>query len=562
MSHSKPINADPDIPLFLRRRPSRDAECAHSLGLLPWLRWPRSSRPLLLFAGLLVPVLGLAATAGGPLPGPLPLLPADNWWNQDVSAAPLDPDSGAFISYIGSTRALHPDFGGEQSPGSTAIYGMPYIVVNASQTKRAVTFDYADESDGVDHGTGLSYPFYPIPDEAVTQPHWIEGGYPGSENAGGDRHMLIVDSDNKYLYELFSVSYSGGEWFAGSGAFFDLKMNGRRPDGWTSADAAGLAILPGLVRYDEVYGSDEIRHAFRFTVRATNGYVWPASHRAGSTAGALPMGARLRLKASKDISAFDPFMQKIFRAMKKYGLIVADNGSDMFISGTFDTRWNNDVLNPAFGALRADDFEVVQLGWQPSPAPTPTFADVPFDHAYYDEIEQLYRDGYTVGCNTNPLMYCPEATMNRAESAVFVERGIHSASYEPQTPSSQVFADVALDSWAAKWVDGLWRDQYTAGCGTNPLIYCPWQGHTRAEGCVFYLRMLNGAAYEPAQSTQQTFVDVSLDAWYAKWVQAAYDAGLLTACQTTPDIRFCPSDPLSRALAAYMMVQAKGLPVP
>jgi hypothetical protein len=474
-----------------------------------------------------------------------------------VSAAPLDPDSAAFIRFIGSTRALHPDFGGEESPGSTAIYGMPYIVVNASQTKRGVVFDYADESDGVDHGTGLSYPFYPIPDEAITQPHWIEGGYPGNENVGGDRHMLIVDSDNKYLYELFSVRYSGGQWFAGSGAFFDLNVNGRRPDGWTSADAAGLAILPGLVRYDEVYGPDEIRHAFRFTVRATNGYVWPASHRAGSTAGALPMGARLRLKASKDLSAFDPFTQKIFRAMKNYGLIVADNGSDMFITGTFDNRWDNDVLNPAFGALRADDFEVVQLGWQPSPAPMPTFADVPLGHPYYDDIEWLYQNGYTAGCAVEPLRYCPDQTMNRAESSVFVERGIHSASYDPPTPSSQVFGDLGLDSWAAKWVNGLWLDDYTSGCGTNPLMYCPWQGHTRAEGAVFYLRMLRGASYEPPQPTEQTFADVPLGAWYARWAQAAYEADLITTCQTTPEMKFCPEDPLSRGLAASMMYRAK-----
>jgi hypothetical protein len=150
-----------------------------------------------------------------------------------------------------------------------------------------------------------------------------------------------------------------------------MNTNNRRPDGWTSADAAGLAILPGLVRYDEVYGPDEIQHAFRFTVRATNGYVYPASHRAGDTAGALPMGARLRLKAGKDISGFPAEMQKIFRAMKKYGLIVADNGSDMYVSGTFDTRWDNDVLNPAFAGLNASDFEVVELEWNP-PTVAPT----------------------------------------------------------------------------------------------------------------------------------------------------------------------------------------------
>jgi hypothetical protein len=158
-------------------------------------------------------------------------------------------------------------------------------------------------------------------------------------------------------------------------------------------------------------------------------------------------------------------------------------------------------------------------------------------------------------------MYCPEATMNRAESAVFVERGIHNAAFDPPAPSSQVFADVALDSWAASWVNGLWADHYTVGCGTDPLLYCPWQGHTRAEGCVFYLRMLNGPGYAPLPPTQQLFADVPLDAWYAGWIHAAYGAGLLPACQTSPDVRLCPEGPLTRALAAYMMVQAKGLPV-
>jgi hypothetical protein len=151
-----------------------------------------------------------------------------------------------------------------------------------------------------------------------------------------------------------------------------MNTNSRRPVGWTSADAAGLAILPGLVRYDEVYDPNvpEISHAFRVTVRATNGFVYPASHRAGNTLGALPMGARLRLKASVDVTqrTSDPNVQKIFRAMQKYGLIVADNGSDMYITGTYETRWNNDILNPAFSKLSASDFEVVQLGYNPQSA--------------------------------------------------------------------------------------------------------------------------------------------------------------------------------------------------
>jgi hypothetical protein len=316
-----------------------------------------------IFAALLA-LWWAPAERNGPIPWPL--FPADNWWNQDISQAPVDPRSAQFLAFVnnGGPRRLHPDFGAYASPGGVDIYGFPYAVVSGDQPKRAVTFYYASESDGVDRSTGRSYPFYPIPDEAISEPYWIEGGPPGAAAPGGDRHMLIIDRDHRHLYELFDLRWTGSQWIAGSGAFFDLNTNARRPDGWTSADAAGLAILPGLVRYDEVTGPDEIRHAFRVTVRATNGYVWPASHRAGSTPQALPMGARLRLKASKDLSVYAPLLQKIFRAMQRYGLIVADNGSDLFVSGTFDPRWNNAVLNPAFRSLTANDFEVIQLGWR------------------------------------------------------------------------------------------------------------------------------------------------------------------------------------------------------
>lgn len=327
--------------------------------IMPVLRVP------LLIASLLVSVRAFAATQGGAIPVPLPLGPPNNWWNTDVSAAPLDPSSASFITSIGPNTTLHPDFGGDAENGN--VYGFPFIVVDGAQPKKSVMFLYSDESDGVNHDTDTSFPFYPVPDEAITNNGWVEGGHPGNvdEREDGDRHILIVDRTNNHLYELYNVWFNGTNWLAGSGAFFDLNTNNRRPEGWTSADAAGLAILPGLVRYDEVFGPDEIRHALRMTVEATNGYVYPASHVAGSTPGALPMGARLRLKASKNISGFAPEVQKIFRAFKKYGLIVADNGSDMYISGTYDTRWNNDVLNPAFAALKASDFEVVQRGWQP-----------------------------------------------------------------------------------------------------------------------------------------------------------------------------------------------------
>ncbi len=303
-------------------------------------------------------------TLGGALPAPNPLFPPDNWWNVDVSAAPVDPGSAGFIGFIGTMRGLHPDFGGDVDPMDplAGIYGFPYIVVPGTQPLESVRFVLSDDQS--DHGAAGRPAGYPIPTAARTQPKWIEGGTPGGGD-GDDDHMLIVDRDRRILFELYQAHWSVDHWEAGSGAIFALDSDARRPDTWTSADAAGLAILPGLVRYDEAFGSGPIRHAFRCTVRTSNSYVYPASHDAGSSAGALPMGARLRLKASKDISGYTAEVQRIFQAMKTYGLIVADNGSDMYVQGTYDTRWDNDVLNPAFAALKAGDFEVVQLGWRP-----------------------------------------------------------------------------------------------------------------------------------------------------------------------------------------------------
>jgi hypothetical protein len=280
--------------------------------------------------------------------------PDDNWWNQDISNAPVDPQSSAFIDYVGRTRASHPDFG-------PPPYGIPYVGVSGNQPRVAVTFTaYGSESD-----TGFGGEVgYPIPPEAATQPNYVEGGVPGG-GSSGDRHLIVVDRDRWLLFELFASRWnaSAQRWEAGSGAVFNLASNARRPEGWTSADAAGLAILPGLVRYDEAVRGP-VRHALRVTVRSTNGYVWPASHRAGSTPGALPMGARLRLKAAKDLSSYPGYIRNIFRGMQTHGLIVADNGSDLYVTGAMDSRWNNNELNPAFGSLRGDDFEVIQLGWR------------------------------------------------------------------------------------------------------------------------------------------------------------------------------------------------------
>src|SRR5688572_25205398 len=302
------------------------------------------------------------ATQGGAIPVPLPLFPPNNWWNIDISNAPAVSDPTIYHARMGgANKGMHPDFGGDAGDGN--VYGFPFILVNSTQQKLLVDFiDYGDESDGEGQA------FYPVPPEAITMNGWVEGGQPGNVDVreDEDRHILIVDTTNNDLYELYNVWFNGTNWEAASGAFFDMDTNNRRPEGWTSADAAGLAILPGLVRYDEVFGEGEIRHAFRVTFDSTNGHVFPASHTAGSSSNALPMGARLRLKAGKNISGFAPEIQKIFRAFKKYGLIVADNGSAMYVSGVYDTRWNNDVLNPAFSQLKVSDFDIIQLGWHPT----------------------------------------------------------------------------------------------------------------------------------------------------------------------------------------------------
>ncbi len=324
-------------------------------------------------------LLGASVYAQAPqppalLPSPLPLFPPDNWWNTDISSAPVDSNSTNFTNFIGAGVGMHPDFGGND--GTTyGVYGMIYAVVPGTTPLEVVDFStgWPSQSDAGASGRPAGYP---IPLSARTQGRWIEGGLPGG-GAGGDRHMLLVDKDNRILYELYATRWNAGlgRWQADSGAIYYLDGNGRRPDTWTSADASGLAIFPGLVRYDEVFGPNPIRHAFRMTVDFTNGYVFPASHDAttSSNANAVPMGARLRLKAGTNISGYPAYVQKIFQAMKTYGLIVTDNGSDMYVSGAYDTRWDNDVLNPAFASLTASDFEVVQRGWKP-PVATSTGA--------------------------------------------------------------------------------------------------------------------------------------------------------------------------------------------
>jgi hypothetical protein len=271
------------------------------------------------------------------------IFPADNPWNLDISTSAIDPYNTQIIAGFAS-NTIKADFGSRLWNG--APIGIPYIVVCANQPKIAINYtDYGDESD--------PGPF-PIPLNAP-----VEG------NGSGDSHVIALDIDNHILYELFYSRVNGNHWDASSGAIFDLKTNALRPEGWTSADAAGLPIFPGLVRYEEIL-KGVIDHPIRFTLPSSKvmpAYISPARHKVNSTGGqysSLPFGARIRLKANFDISGYSATNQIILRAMKNYGLILADIGSNLYITGAPDERWNNDDLQ-RLGQVHGSDFEVVKF---------------------------------------------------------------------------------------------------------------------------------------------------------------------------------------------------------
>jgi hypothetical protein len=306
------------------------------------------------------PPQGVAAAAGGCGPvalgpgaslGGARMFPDDNPWNQDVSAEAVDPQSAAILARMGTGTKLHADFG---TTWEGAPIGIPYVVVGPDQAPAAINFTaYGDESDPGP---------YPVPAGAP-----IEGGPSGD----GDRHVLAVQCSATTanhlggLFELFVAQpQSNGSWNADSGAKFDPNSNALRPAGWTSADAAGLPIFPGLVRYDEAVEQAEIRHALRFTVsKSRKGYVAPARHFASSQADAdlPPMGMRMRLKASFDVSTYPAPVQVVLKALKQYGMLLADNGSSGYISGSHDMRWNDEELS-SLGKVTFNDFDVVKMG--------------------------------------------------------------------------------------------------------------------------------------------------------------------------------------------------------
>jgi len=290
-------------------------------------------------------VLGwLAAAVLAPTVAGCPVFPADNPWNRRVDRLPVAPGSARLIRSIGLDAHFHADFGSGRWDGGPI--GIPYTVVGGSQRRVRVSFDYADESD---RGP------YPIPPGAP-----IEGG----RQADGDRHVLVVDRAACRLYELFDARpLDGGRaWHAGSGATWDLRSDALRPSGWTSADAAGLPILPGLARYPEV-AQGAIRHALRFTApRTRTAFVWPARHQAGESGDRSlpPMGLRVRLKRSVSLRGLPRQARAIAQAMQRYGLMLADNGSPWYVSGAPDPRWDNDQLH-ALDRLSGRDFEVVTV---------------------------------------------------------------------------------------------------------------------------------------------------------------------------------------------------------
>lgn len=307
-----------------------------------------AGRPLTRLRWLLILLVLTACRADGqgPLPGGpgptlagCPVFPADHVWNARVDHLPLHPRSADYVASIGVNATMHPDFGSGTWLGG--LIGIPYVTVPGSQPLVPVSFYYPSESDPGP---------YPIPADAP-----VEGG--------GDRHVLVVDRDDCLLYEVFDAELQpGGSWEAGSGAVFDLQGYELRPDGWTSADAAGLPILPGLVRYDEV-AAGEIRHALRFTAPVTQrAYVWPARHFASNRTELTlpPMGQRFRLRADFDASGFSAEAQVVVQALKTYGMMLADNGSAWYLSGAPDERWDNQALRD-LRELSGSDFEAVDV---------------------------------------------------------------------------------------------------------------------------------------------------------------------------------------------------------
>ena len=347
---------------------------------------------------------GMNTGRGADLNGFIPF-PTDNAWNTDVSSMPVDPNSDSIIAFIGANSPLHPDFGAGLYNGSKI--GIPYQVVDTT-TQPMVPIRIVAYKTESDPGP------MPVPPNALIE------GYPNPDD--GDRHVLVLDRNGCWLYELYRAFKTHGAWKSDSSAIWDMTINEQRPYTWTSADAAGLPIFPGLVRYDEV-SAGAINHAMRATVPVTRqAFTPPASHWASSetSQNAPPMGMRLRLKASFDISSFPPNDQVILTALKQYGLIVADNGGAMFISGAPDERWNNSELDE-LKTLTASNFEVVLMGPVYTPNNVPTGPSPVVSSFTADPPTIMTGQSSTLSWNVTNAIYTivsPEVGPSRETTAV------------------------------------------------------------------------------------------------------------------------------------------------
>ncbi|MEO8356950.1 MAG: S-layer homology domain-containing protein [Chloroflexota bacterium] len=477
------------------------------------------------------------------------MFPSNNIWNTRIDNLPVHARSDQWVSTIGRNTGFHMDFGSGTWDGGPI--GIPYNIVGSTVPRVPVSFYYPDESDPGP---------YPIPDNPLIE-------------HGSDHHILIVDPGTCTLYELYDASYSGGTWHAGSGAIWNLNSNALRPDTWTSADAAGLPILPGLIRYDEIV-SGEINHAIRFTAENTNGYIWPARHLTSNnpnTPQIPPMGARFRLKASYNISSYPVAMQIVLQAMKTYGIILADNGSNWYVSGAPDERWNNDMLH-LLDDLTGNDFEAVDItelmidndsGATDTTEASTTFTDVPLTHMFWKYIEAFYDAGITTGCSQSPKKYCPLNNVTRGEMAVFVERAM--GNFAPTPNPTGMFADVPYAGQPASFqafIEEFYNDGITTGCTMNPLKYCPQNYVTRGEMAVFIERALGNFA--PTPNPTGMFADVPYagqPASFQAFIEEFYNDGITTGCAVNP-LKYCPQNYVTRGEMAVFIVRAFGIPLP
>jgi hypothetical protein len=506
------------------------------------------SRRLAIFVTL-VSLLGVAESgrAAPPTIGGCPVFPVDHALNIRIDGLPVHPSSAAWINSMGAGRSLHPDFG---TIYESAPIGIPHITTTNADPAVPVNFTaYGNESDPNPYNIPLSAP--------------VEGG----AASDGDRHVLAINTSTCELQELYRAVPQAGSWDADSAAKYDLNAYVLRTDGWTSADAAGLPILPLLVRKDEA-DAGPIEHAFRVTASRTNGpHLWPARHDAGDTGNPNdpPMGARFRLKAGKDLSGFSTRIQRIFQAMKSYGLIMADNGSSWFVTGEHNLAWDDDELVSAFSQLHGSDFEAVDASCyilDPNSAQARTFnlgdfCDVPSTYFAKAYIGALAKAGVTGGCAVNPPSYCPTSPVTRDQMAVFLLKAKNGPAFTPPACATPPFPDVPCGNVFAAWIQALVAASITAGCGGG--LYCPTNPVTREQMAVFLLKTLKGASHTPPPCTTAPFADVPCSSPFAPWIQELVADGITAGCGATT---YCPTNAITRDQMAVFLVKTFSLPFP